>query len=153
MKRDALGRTIRLIQDNELHENGAPVDLRMLHDTFVPELVDLAVMAGVPALAIAPDDGRVSLSRPALVYLDVRDTKQDQRLNYAHEIGHVLCGHGASLPSLELGDWWYDKDEREAWEAASRLLIPWTAISSGHTTSEIAMICEVPEWLVEMYPR
>ncbi len=153
MKPATAVRVRRLIEEFALHDLGAPVDLRPVHNVYVPHVSDLEALAGIPAFAIRPPDLVATSDRPALIYLDARLDVPETRLNYAHEVGHVLCGHAGSLPHLDLGEWWYDRDEREAWQVASRLLIPWSVLVSGYTVSDIAMICEVPEWLVEMYPR
>lgn len=119
---------------------------------FVPTLTDLRA-TGSPAFALAPATGRVSDDRPALVYLDRSLSSLERRWSYAHEIGHVLCGHASSVPTLRVSEELHDRNEREAWEAAAVLLVPIEAFVEGQTVDGMAALCEVPPWLVQLYPR
>lgn len=140
-----------LIDRFGLHDEGVPVDLSPLKEEFVPLVEPIAEM-GVRAFAVPPKGGVVSLDSPACVVLDEEQPEALRRLYYAHEIGHVLCEHEGSLRTLAVNDWFHDRQEREAWEVASVLLIP-TAQMVGRTAAEVARACGVPTWLAEMYPR
>ena len=140
-----------LIENHSLHASDGWVSLEPLEPLFVPVLRDLEPI-GVPAFAV-PAIGATAMKTPAHVVLDAHSPRMIRRLLYAHEIGHILCGHAGSLVHLELGDWWHDRDEREAWEVASVLLIPHHIFMEGLSTDEVACACGVPRWLVKMYPH
>lgn len=80
-------------------------------------------------------------------------TKRRAVVLYAHDVGHVLCGHPGSLRTLGVGGWWHDRDEREAWEVVAALLIPHDAFRWSETVGDVARACGVPAWLAELYPH
>ncbi len=142
----------RLILELGLHDDGPPVSLTPLYDLFIPEEVDLRT-TGIPACVVLPPDRDITPTTPATIYLDRRLDRCAKRQSYAHEVGHALLGHTGSVPHLDMGDWWHDSDEREAWEVAALLLIPHEAFQWGWTGQEVAAACEVEPWLVELYPH
>ena len=82
------------------------------------------------------------LSRPA------------QRAVVAHEIAHHFLGHRSQAARIigeraltDFESWIFDKDERQAWQYASELLIPWWAFDADiwdGTAVDLARIFEVP---------
>lgn len=130
MRRRIAEKTDELIDRHRLHEHGAPVDLTPLNDEFLPLLRPLDDL-GVPALAMPPVNGTPTADSPALVVLDESRSAQWRAIYYAHEIGHIICGHVGTLRTLDAGEWWHNRDEREAWQVAARLMIPLDAIAQG----------------------
>ncbi len=141
-----------LIDRHRLHDGGAPVDLSPLEGEFVPVVRELAG-SGVRAFAVPPKGGAATERSPVHVVLDSGRHRLDRNVLYAHEVGHIVCGHLGSLRTLDAGDWWHDRDEREAWEVAAALLIPHEAFGWAETARDVARECRVPAWLVEMYPH
>lgn len=141
-----------LIARYGLHDGGAPVDLSPLKEEFVP-LVEPFDETGIPAFSMPPRGGVVSPDLPVCVVLDELQPEATRLVYYAHEIGHILCGHPGSLRTLEASDWWHSRDERQAWEVATLQLTPAASWDLGATTGEVGGTYEVPGWLAEMYPR
>ena len=82
----------------------------------------------------------------------VRRPEEDRRLCFVHEAGHVTGNHVGSLRSLQVNGWFHHKSEREAWEVAAEFLVPLEEFMvEGRTTDDVAVLCEVPVWLVEFH--
>lgn len=142
----------RIVEEFALHEGGAPVRLEPLEGTFLLEFGDL-LSSGAIGIAKPPLHDLVpSPFSPAAVMVEERLDRGEMRLVYAHEIGHVVCGHAGSLRVASLGRAWDDKQEKEAWEVAAALLVPMEELVSGDTSAEVAARCEVPVDLVERHP-
>jgi len=152
MRRRIADHVDELIARHRLHDGELPVDLSPLETEFVPLDQELAG-AGARAYAVPPRGGEVTGRSPAYVVVDARRVRHERRVLYAHEVGHLLCGHPGSLRSLGVADWFHDRDEREAWEVAAALLIPRDAWVGGATPADVAASCHVPVWLAERYPR
>lgn len=149
MRADVAERVRALIDSYDLHGDGVPVRLSRVEDVYVPWREDLDPI-GVAAYSIPSKHGQPTAMSPAHVVINSAADRIDQRLLFAHEIGHVLCEHPGSLPHLDLGEWWHERDEREAWEVAAYLLIPSQVIWHYGETVLIAAACEVPRWLVDL---
>jgi Zn-dependent peptidase ImmA (M78 family) len=84
-----------------------------------------------------------------------------KRAVIAHELGHWLCGHFDSGVGLEcctqpvgFAGWLIDRQERQAWHAAAKILIPWWVVNECDGDPEqIAAMADVPRWLVGMLRR
>lgn len=151
MRWRALKQVDALIARYGLHQEGAPVDLSPLHEAFIRRIAPIKD-AEIPAFAIPPACGEVSLWSPAFVIINEMFPEDWQRLYYAHEVCHVEMGHGGALRSLDTGKWWQRNDELEAWRGTARLLIPPDEIEDGTTYSAVARACRVPIWLAQLYP-
>ena len=141
-----------LIYDYGLHAQRLPIELSPLQELFVPVNADTAD-TGVLAFAVSPRGDALPTKRdPAHVVIDRNLPEPERRLCFAHEVGHVIGNHIGSLRSLQVNEWFHDKNEREAWEVAAELLVPLEVFMvEGRTTEEIAALCEVPLWLVELH--
>lgn len=94
------------------------------------------------------------LTRVMLINADVEPPFQCYAI--AHEIGHALAGHAGRLQlcagvSQRFGKWITTAQEREADRIAARLLIPPTVAYSGADAAEVAALCWVPAWLVDVF--
>ncbi|MGB3331145.1 MAG: ImmA/IrrE family metallo-endopeptidase [Thermomicrobiales bacterium] len=99
-------------------------------------------------IAIAPRDMPVSAGNPASIVLDLGLNDHRERLIYAHEIGHALYGHMGPVAYRGMDPWFRRKAERQAWEAAAALLIPWHAMHGD--VQRISQVCHVPRILVQL---
>lgn len=111
---------------------------------------DLGGMDVLGMILTPPRGWNARPDNPARVILNSGLGPMDARVAYAHEVGHGLCHHVGMMSSLALG--LEDKHEREAWEIASLLLIPERVVLEEKEVVRIAAACEVPEWLVEIWP-
>lgn len=139
---------LRLIDDYRLHQ-WMLVKLAPLEALFPVRHADLDVFR-IAGSCIPPPDGLISPATPARVVLDCGLDDYSARIVYAHEIGHALAGHAGELMTIALDAWFGDKAEREAWEVAALLLVPYDAISRYQDLYVIALMCEVPEHLVSL---
>lgn len=142
-----------LIREYNLHENDVPVDLSPLYDLFVPVS---AVGLGLTDFVLMPKgDAPLSTLRPAHVVI-ADDDDLPWSVRYAHEVAHAVCRHTGTLRLGRVDGWFHDRQEREAWQLAARLLIPTRLIYEGGfsdwTKDHIAAACGVPNWLVDLYP-
>lgn len=149
---DPISLALRLINQFDLHGDGAAVDLRPLAELFVPVYDEV----GHINLAVPPDDREVvTVQKPARTILSRRDPIPEH-VRYAHEIGHILCRHQGSLGLLEVDGWFSDKQENEARTMSAFLTLPVTFLVertwSGWTKSDLAAGAFVPEWLIDFYP-
>lgn len=141
-----------VIARHRLHDGGAPVDLSPLTESFAVFDTDFGE-SGVAAVGVPPlAPGEPSPENPAGILIDARLSPAMRRLAYAHEIGHVACGHVGTLAAREINASWHDKQEEQAWEAAAKLLVPLSHFDQGETLEEIAAACRVPVGLVERHP-
>lgn len=77
---------------------------------------------------------------------------QSRRLLYVHERMHDVLGHDASIPLYEVNPWFYDRDEREAWEAAAMVFVPRETFFQAPDVSWLSMVTHAPVWLIHMLP-
>lgn len=149
-----------LIAEYGLHEyldgDDARVNLAPLEMMFPIRRDDLDEF-DLAGLVLLPDGGELAPENPARVTIHDALDDSTARLIYAHEIGHAVLGHEGSLRLSEMDTWFSDRAEREAWQVAAQLLIPhqvlWLSAQQGWSLDQVAAICDVPLWLVEMYPR
>mgnify|MGYP001367896677 CR=1 FL=1 len=141
-------RVQHLIEEYNLHR-AVPVDLSPLEDIFLVRWENIQSY-GMNGMILPPRAGWPATPQSkARVVLD-RDLHERQaRLTLAHEIGHALCEHVGTFSSVALGI--NGKHEREAWEVASMLLIPWGIVAEEREVSLVAAACEVPEALVHLW--
>lgn len=148
MKQRARQAAARLIGRYNLHRN-VPVRLDPLEDLFVTRFTDMA-QHGMLGAVLTPEHGwPVTPQNRGRILLDYGLSESEARVTMAHEIGHALHHHPGNLAGLTLG--LEDKHERQAWEIASRLLIPERVIYEEREAQRIAMVCEVPLFLVELW--
>lgn len=138
-----------IVEEYGLHRGLDPVvDLSPLRDRFPVRYEDLGPF-GVRGLIIPPPGGwPAHEENRARVVLD-RSLEgapcPEQRLVYAHEIGHGIACHAGTL-AAGLEDL-VQADEQEAWKVAASLLIPrWTIAALGHP-ERVAAACKVPVWV------
>ncbi len=137
-----------LIDRFDLHVGGAPVSLKALELVYIPVYMDLSE-CGLPAMVWLPSDRpEATMEHPIHILLETDLDSPERRLAYAHEIGHVVCGHPGSLRARQVDNWFGDRHEREAWEFAAKLLVPDSVRWLMETEQALASTCEVPEWLV-----
>lgn len=152
MNEGTRGRLRGLIARHRLHDGGAPVDFAPLAERFVVIDADFGE-SGVAAVGVPPLlPGDPSSANPAGILIDARIAGRLRRIAYAHEVGHIVCGHVGSLAAREINASWHDKQEAQAWEAAAMLLVPVEAFAWDATVDEIAAACDVPAGLVERHP-
>jgi len=137
-----------LIEDHRLH-TWMRVSLSPLESLFHVRHADLRPFQ-LAGSCIPPTGGRLTPETPARIVLDAALDDYCERLAYAHEIGHGLMGHAGALMMGSIDQWFVDKAEREAWEVASLLLVPYDAITRYGDLHTIALACEVPEHLVSL---
>ena len=149
MRSQVSDRVAIVIEQFRLHDS-YPVKMEALEEWFPVRYHDLTD-AGVLGMALPPKGGwPASSSNKARIVIDSGVGESDARIIYAHEIGHGICEHigFTSSEALDITG----RHEREAWEVASALLIPEEAVREYQTVERIAAACEVPEWLVEIWP-
>lgn len=151
MALECLGEVYDLIQRHRLHDADWPVDLTPLESEFVP-ILRQHMPEGVAGFAVMPRSSHASKRDPAFVVIDQARHKLERRLIYAHEVGHVVCGHPGTIRNLTVDDWFHDRQEIEAWTVAALLLIPIDAWGWGDPVEEVAARCGVPVWVAKKYP-
>lgn len=149
MRQKLWQRTQAMIQTYHLHTT-TPVKMWPLEDLYLIRYIDMAQMNALGAILPPPDGWPVSSQNRARVLIDHELGDTDARLVFAHEVGHGICQHVGELSSLALG--LLERHEREAWEVASLLLIPSRVVHEEREIGRIAAVCNVPEWLVELWP-
>lgn len=137
-----------LIDAYDLHAT-IPVRLDAIEPLYVPERLNLDEL-GVAGMVILPKGGMVSPTNFARILLSDALSPFMERLVYAHEVAHAIIGHPGELRFAGMDRWFVDKAERQAWEVASRLLIPHRAIVEREDVDSIARYCQVPSELVRM---
>ncbi|MGI8405129.1 MAG: ImmA/IrrE family metallo-endopeptidase [Thermomicrobiales bacterium] len=137
-----------LIEDFNLHA-WMRVKLTPLEALFPVRHADLGSFR-IMGSCVPPKDGLLSGDNPAKIVLDSGLDDYTERIAYAHEIGHGLMGHAGDFVMADSDHWFIDKAEREAWEVAALLLVPYDAITRYRHISVIALACEVPEHLVSL---
>lgn len=100
------------------------------------------------AFALPPAAGRVRDDRPALVRPDQALCSSEHWWGYDHEVVHVLCSHISSLATLRARETLYDRNEREAWEAAGVLPVLIKAFVQGRIIDRMAALQELLPWLM-----
>lgn len=142
-------RARRIIAAYNLHAS-VPVCLEPLEDVFLVRHISMDGLGTVGSIMAPPSGWPATPTNRARILLDYGLGNKESRLTLAHEIGHGICHHVGNASSRMLG--LEDKHEREAWMVASLLLIPERVIMEEREVSRIAAVCEVPEWLVELWP-
>ncbi|MGI8406020.1 MAG: ImmA/IrrE family metallo-endopeptidase [Thermomicrobiales bacterium] len=140
-----------LIDDYQLH-TWMKVTLAPLEAIFPIRYTDLARFQ-IAGSCMPPVSRSITPATPARVVLDTGLDDYRERLVYAHEIGHGLAGHAGYLEIASLDRWFADKAEREAWEVAAVLLVPQGAITRYRDRYVIALMCDVPEFVVSLACR
>jgi len=141
-----------LIHHYDLHGRyDAPVDnvnLEPLENLFPMIRRDISV-CGMDGYVIPPR-GEITESNPAIITIDRRLGQMYSRLVYAHEIGHALYGHEGAFKMTDIDRRLIDREERDAWAVAARLLVPLEAVVRHQERARIAAACFVPEWLLDL---
>lgn len=145
MQEDVAEIVFGLIDQYELHQQHM-VNLEPLEALFPRMERDLTDI-GIDGFVIPPGVP-ISDDNPAVVTVNKRLTRNERRLVYAHEIGHALHGHAGAFRMDDIDAWFVDREEREAWTIAARLLVPMAAVTELGESRRIASACCVPEWLV-----
>ena len=125
------------------------VDLDPLSQHFAVRKEDLRPH-GIAGYCTLPDGEMITEDDPVRIIIDRGLGEYEVRLVYAHEIGHGLTRNAGELAMGDIDQWFVTKAEREAWEVASVLLVPFEAIEVYGELSRIAVACGVPEQMVEM---
>ncbi len=125
------------------------VDLDPLSQHFTMRKEDLRPYR-IAGYCTLPEGDRITEDDPVKIILDRHLNERDVRLVYAHEIGHGLTWNAGELAMGSIDQWFVNKAEREAWEVASVLLVPFDAIAVYQELSRIALVCDVPEQMVEI---
>lgn len=133
------------------HRDRSVVDLSPLHRWYRPVLAPAE--ADYVAWTARPYGGVVTAKTPAKIWLREGLCPQDRRLAFAHEVAHHLLGHTGSLPLRSVDPWFHSRDEREAWQAAALLLIPFDAFWGCAHIEMLSKRCDVPSWLIGEYPE
>lgn len=139
------------VREWDLHQSGTPVDLSVLEDSFAPAYVDLTEQ-GILGYGLFLDDD-ASDAPMGTIFIEQELPRDDRRLVYAHELGHMVAGHSGTPVTSKLNSFQHDRNEREAWLAAAVLLIPPDVVSWDETIDSVAAACRVPEELVAMFHR
>jgi len=147
MRREVADQILELIDAYDLHAN-LPVKLTALEDRFPVRYGSTRRRWRADGMLIHPRDRPITAANPAAVILDRNLNDHRERLTYAHEIGHALCGHLGAFTYQGMDPWFRRRQELEAWEAGAALLIPWH-VWFGDLESA-AQLCHVPRWLVRM---
>ncbi len=141
-----------LIDHFDLHGTyNAPVDhvnLDPLENLF-PMLRREIASCGMDGYVIPPH-GEITESNPAIITIDRRLGPLYSRIVYAHEIGHALYGHEGAFKMTDIDRRMADREERDAWSVAARLLVPPEAVVRHEERTRIAAACFVPEWLLDL---
>lgn len=138
----------RLVDQYDLHRT-VPVRLDPLEDLFAVRFASMEHLGLMGAL-LAPKQGwPVSPDNRGRILLDWGLNEQEVQTTVAHEIGHALYQHPGSRTSLSLG--LEDKHERQAWKVASALLIPEHVVMEEQEAERVAMVCEVPLFMVDLW--
>lgn len=135
-----------LVGAYSLHDR-MPVKLDALEGVFRVRFAPLRLhgLAGtcLPSSALPPTE-----DDPALIVIDDSLSEMSVRLVYAHEIGHAIHGHPGELAWQGMDSWFQDKAERQAWEVAAMLLMPWGRIHGD--VQEVSAMTYLPEHLVRL---
>jgi Zn-dependent peptidase ImmA (M78 family) len=140
-----------LVDCYDLHAS-LPVDIWQLEPMFpaIHADTDTTTVAG---MVILPQSLPVTEQNFARVILSDKLTPYECRLVYAHEVAHGIIGHEGELRMAPMDRWFTDKAEREAWEVASRLLVPIRAVVEYEDVTSIAHACRVPQEMVKLAYR
>lgn len=147
MRRAVADQILALIDEYDLHAT-LPVKLTPLEDRFWVHYRPLVRSHHADGMLFPPRDVPITPSNPAVVLLDCDLNDHRERLTYAHEIGHALCGHLGAFAYQGMDPWFRRRLELEAWEAGAALLIPWYTWFGD--LESVAQRCHVPRWLVRM---
>lgn len=80
-------------------------------------------------------------------------SREDRRLAFAHEVSHDVLEHEASFPLKEIGPWYQNRNEREAWQGGALILINPRSIGDSPSVYWLKRECLVPAWLINEYPH
>lgn len=146
---DVYGSARHIVAEYRLHDT-VPVSLDPLEELFTVRYIDLEKIQSDGAILTPPQGWPVGPDNKAKILLEQTLDPVTARLTLAHEIGHGICQHLGEVSSYMVG--LEARHEREAWETAALLLIPERVVYEERDTVQIAAACEVPPWLVKLWP-